>query len=72
MATTSPSGTGRLLTLKVSFSTADSGRVLFLYDATRNKRRRFCGMPACGNRMRVAAFLKHQRKMHRYAKHIAR
>jgi predicted RNA-binding Zn ribbon-like protein len=72
MATTSPSGTGRLLTLKVSFSNANSGRVLLLYDAIRNKRRHFCGMPACGNRVQVAALFERRRKMHRYAKRIAR
>jgi hypothetical protein len=32
----------------------------------------FFGMPAGGNRVRVAAFFERRRKMHRYAKHIAR
>lgn len=36
--------------------------VLFFYDATRNHRRQWCAMRTCGNRMKVRAFRKRNRK----------
>jgi len=36
--------------------------VLFFYDATRNHRRQWCSMRTCGNRMKVRAFRKRQRR----------
>lgn len=34
---------------------------LYFYDSTRNRRRRWCSMRTCGNRMKVAAFYRRQR-----------
>ena len=34
---------------------------LYFYDSTRNRRRRWCSMRTCGNRMKVAAFHRRQR-----------
>jgi len=36
--------------------------VLFFYDTTRNHRRQWCSMAACGNLMKVRAFRRRQRK----------
>jgi predicted RNA-binding Zn ribbon-like protein len=36
--------------------------VLFFYDATRNHRRQWCAMKTCGNRMKVRAFRKRNRR----------
>jgi predicted RNA-binding Zn ribbon-like protein len=38
---------------------------LYFYDSSRNRRRRWCSMRACGNRMKVAAFYRRQRGLHR-------
>ena len=35
--------------------------VLFFYDTTKNHRRRWCSMSACGNRAKVAAFYRRQK-----------
>ncbi len=34
---------------------------LYFYDSTRNRRRRWCSMRTCGNRMKAAAFYRRQR-----------
>jgi predicted RNA-binding Zn ribbon-like protein len=39
-----------------------SGCVLYFYDTTKNHRRRWCSMNACGNRAKAAAFYKRTRK----------
>jgi predicted RNA-binding Zn ribbon-like protein len=39
-----------------------SGCILYFYDTTKNHRRRWCSMNACGNRAKAAAFYKRTRK----------
>jgi predicted RNA-binding Zn ribbon-like protein len=36
--------------------------ILYFYDTTKNHRRRWCSMNACGNRAKAAAFYKRQQK----------
>lgn len=38
---------------------------LFFYETARNRRRRWCSMKTCGNRMKSAAFRRRQRLTHR-------
>ena len=40
---------------------ANAGCRLFFYDDSRTRRRRWCSMAVCGNRHKVAAFLKRKR-----------
>jgi predicted RNA-binding Zn ribbon-like protein len=37
--------------------------VLYFYDATKNHRRQWCSVTACGNRHRVAEFRRRQREV---------
>lgn len=36
--------------------------ILYFYDSTKNHKRRWCSMDACGNRMKVAAYWERRRK----------
>jgi len=36
--------------------------ILYFYDSTKNHKRRWCSMDACGNRMKVAAYWERQRR----------
>jgi predicted RNA-binding Zn ribbon-like protein len=44
---------------------AGAGCVLYFYDTSRTGRRRWCSMAVCGNRSKVAAFARRQRRSRR-------
>jgi predicted RNA-binding Zn ribbon-like protein len=43
----------------------NSSCILYFYDTTKNHRRRWCSMTACGNRAKAAAFYQRQRQKRR-------